>query len=90
MYKFTLCELYRKLGNLQLVSTACILLLLRLNSFKDGDYEAFRYFSSTLHSVIATLDLGGYQADLRSGSTIMQLVNATKTPNSHRPGQMVR
>ncbi|KZS02707.1 Uncharacterized protein APZ42_000143, partial [Daphnia magna] len=45
-----------------------------LPSFKDSDYESLKQFSSTLRSVVATLQLGGYGLELHSSTTLAQLV----------------
>ncbi|XP_057372209.1 uncharacterized protein LOC130693104 [Daphnia carinata] len=74
LYSFALKELHRKFGNPRIVSTACSSLLLKLSSFKDSDYESLKQFSSTLRSVVATLQLGGYGLELHSSTTLAQLV----------------
>ncbi|KAI9558500.1 hypothetical protein GHT06_015288 [Daphnia sinensis] len=74
LYSFALKELHRKFGNPRIVSTACSSSLLKLPSFKDSDYESLKQFSSTLRSVVATLQLGGYGLELHSSTTLAQLV----------------
>ncbi|KAI9553767.1 hypothetical protein GHT06_019030 [Daphnia sinensis] len=73
-YSFALKEMHRKFGNPRIVSTACSSSLLKLPSFKDSDYESLKQFSSTLRSVVATLQLGGYGLELHSSTTLAQLV----------------
>ena len=75
LYSYALKELYRKFGNPQIVSQACTSDLLELQPFKDEDYDALRSFSATLHSVVATLQLGGYTSELCSNSTLLLLVS---------------
>ncbi|KAI9558372.1 hypothetical protein GHT06_015141 [Daphnia sinensis] len=70
LYSFALKELHRKFGNPRIVSTACSSSLLKLPS----DYESLKQFSSTLRSVVATLQLGGYGLELHSSTTLAQLV----------------
>ncbi len=60
LYCYSLVELHRKFGNPRIVSTACSTSLLKLQPFRDNDYNSLRSFASTLHSVVATLRLGGY------------------------------
>ncbi|KZS01609.1 Uncharacterized protein APZ42_001683, partial [Daphnia magna] len=74
LYSFALKELHRKLSNTRIVSTACSSSLLKLPLFKDSDYESLKQFSSTLRSVLATLQLGGYGLELHSSTTLAQLV----------------
>ncbi|KAI9549572.1 hypothetical protein GHT06_007543 [Daphnia sinensis] len=74
LYSFALKELHRKFGNPRIVSTACSSSLLKLPSFKDSDYESLKQFSSTLRSVVATLQLGGYGLELHSSTPLAQLV----------------
>jgi hypothetical protein len=74
LYPFALKELHRKFGNARIVSTACSSSLLKLPSFRDSDYDSLKSFSSTLHSVVATLQLGGYGSELQSSTTLAQLV----------------
>ncbi|KAI9560551.1 hypothetical protein GHT06_011493 [Daphnia sinensis] len=74
LYSFALKELHRKFGNPRIVSTACSSSLLKLPSFKDSDYESLKQFSSTLRSVVATLQLGGYGLELHSSTKSAQLV----------------
>lgn len=82
LYKFALEELQRKYGSPYVVAQACVSSLLNLQAFKDNDYKAMRSFSSTLHSVVATLRLGGYGMELHSTATLAQLV--AKLPPSLR------
>ncbi|XP_057380662.1 uncharacterized protein LOC130703059 [Daphnia carinata] len=82
LYSFALKELHRKFGNPRIVSTACSSLRLKLPSFKDSDYESLKQFSSTLRSVVATLQLGGYGLELHSSTTLAQLVG--KLPSKLR------
>jgi hypothetical protein len=74
LYRYSLVELHRKFGNPRIVSTACSTSLLKLQSFRDNDYTSLRSFASTLHSVVATLRLGGYGHELNSCTTLSQLV----------------
>jgi hypothetical protein len=73
-YPFALTELHRKFGNPRIVSVACSSSLLKLHSFKDSDYEYLKQFSSMLHSLVATLQLGGDGLELHSSTTLAQLV----------------
>ena len=71
LYQHSLMELQRKFGNPRRVSTACSSSLLKLQAFRDNDFKALKTFASTLHSVVATLRLGGgtvssFTATLRS------------------------
>ena len=75
LYHFALKELHRKFGNPQVVSRACTSSLLKLQPFKDSDFHALRNFAANLHSVVATLQLGGYGMELHSNSTLSQLVS---------------
>ncbi len=74
LYPFAPTELHRKFGNPRIVSTACSSALLKLPFFKDSDYESLKSISSTLHSVVATLQLGGYRLELHNSTTLAQLV----------------
>ena len=74
LYHYALTELHRKYGHPRIISTACATALASLQSFRDNDFKALSLFSSTLHSVVATLQLGGYGAELHSSSTLSQLV----------------
>ena len=75
LYQFALTELQRKFGNPQIVAQACTKSLLALQSFKDRDYNALLYFASSVHSVVATLQQGGYESELYSSSTLFQIVS---------------
>ena len=74
LYQHSLMELQRKFGNPRRVSTACSSSLLKLQAFRDNDFKALKTFASTLHSVVATLRLGGYGLELHSNTTLAQLV----------------
>jgi len=74
LYHYALTELHRKYGHPRIISTACATALASIQSFRDNDFKALSLFSSTLHSVVATLQLGGYGAELHSSSTLSQLV----------------
>jgi hypothetical protein len=74
LYHHALHELHKRYGNPQLVSQSCTSSLLKLQSFKDNDFNALRAFSANLHSVVATLRLGGYGMELHSHATLAQLV----------------
>ena len=75
LYQHALSELLKRYGNPQIVAQACSSSLLKLNSFKDGDFQALKTFSAELHSVVATLRLGGYGMELHSNHTLSQLVS---------------
>ena len=75
LYHFALKELHRKFGNPQIVSQCCTASLLKLQSFKDNDYDSLRSFAAELHSVVATRQLGGYGMELFSNATLSQLVS---------------
>lgn len=75
LYQHALNELQRRYGNPQIVSQACTSSLLKLRSFRDNDFNALRAFSADLHSVVATLRLGGYGMELYSHATLSQLVS---------------
>ncbi|XP_057368282.1 uncharacterized protein LOC130689298 [Daphnia carinata] len=75
LYRHALSELHKRYGNPQIVSQACTSSLLKLQSFRDNDYKALRAFSADLHSVVATLRLGGYGMELHSNATLSQLVS---------------
>jgi hypothetical protein len=55
------------------------LIALKLHAFEDNDFNTLRSFSADLHSVLATLRLGGYGMELNSHATLSQLV-AKLTP----------
>ena len=74
LYQHSLMEFQRKFGNPRRVSTACSSSLLKLQAFRDNDFKALKTFASTLHSVVATLRLGGYGLELHSNTTLAQLV----------------
>ena len=75
LYQHALNELHKRYGNPQIVSQACTSSLLKLRPFKDNDFNALRSFSADLHSVVATLRLGGYGMELHSHATLSQLVS---------------
>ena len=75
LYRYSLMELHRKFGNPRVVSTACSSALLKLTAFRDNDYKAMKTFAASLHSVVATLRLGGYGVELHSSTTLAQLVS---------------
>jgi len=74
LYQHSLNELHKRYGNPQIVSQACTESILKLRPFKDNDFSALRSFSADLHSVVATLRLGGYGMELYSHATLSQLV----------------
>jgi hypothetical protein len=74
LYQHALNELQKRYGNPQIVSQACTESILKLRPFKDNDFNALRSFSADLHSVVATLRLGGYGVELYSHATLSQLV----------------
>ena len=74
LYQHALSELHKRYGNPQIVSQACTSSLLKLRPFRDNDFNALRSFSADLHSVVATLRLGGYGMELHSHATLSQLV----------------
>ncbi|KZS19715.1 Uncharacterized protein APZ42_013762 [Daphnia magna] len=75
LFQHALSELHKRYGNPQIVSQACASSLLKLQPFRDNDYKALRAFSADLHSVAATLRLGGYGMELHSHATLSQLVS---------------
>ncbi|XP_057374666.1 uncharacterized protein LOC130695542 [Daphnia carinata] len=75
LYQHALNELQRRYGNPQIVSQACTSSLLKLRPFRDNDFSALRAFSADLHSVVATLKLGGYGMELYSHTTLSQLIS---------------
>ncbi|XP_046644638.1 protein transport protein SEC31-like [Daphnia pulicaria] len=75
LYQHALNELHKRYGNPQIVSQACTESILKLSPFKDNDFSALRAFSADLHSVVATLRLGGYGMELYSHATLSQLVS---------------
>ncbi|KZS03751.1 Uncharacterized protein APZ42_033447 [Daphnia magna] len=75
LYQHAFSELHKRYGNAQIVSQACTSSLLKLQPFRDNDYKALRAFSADLHSVVATLQLGGYGLELHSHATLSQLVS---------------
>ncbi|KZR98670.1 Uncharacterized protein APZ42_005806, partial [Daphnia magna] len=75
LYQHALCELHKRYGNPQIISQACTSSLLKLQLFRDNDFKALRGFSADLHSVVATLRLGGYGMELHSHATLSQLVS---------------
>jgi hypothetical protein len=74
LYQHALNELHKRYGNPQIVSQTCTESILKLSPFKDNDFSALRAFSADLHSVVATLRLGGYGMELYSHATLSQLV----------------
>jgi hypothetical protein len=74
LYQHALSEPHKRYGNPQIVSQACTSSLLKLRPFRDNDFNALRSFSADLHSVVATLRLGGYGMELHSHATLSQLV----------------
>ncbi len=74
LYQHALNELHKRYSNPQIVSQACTESILKLRPFKDNDFNALRSFSADLHSVVATLRLGGYGMELYSHATLSQLV----------------
>jgi hypothetical protein len=78
LYQHALNELHKRYGNPKIVSQVCTESILKLRPFKDNDFNALRSFSADLHSVVATLPLGGYGMELYSHATLSQLV--TKLP----------
>ena len=75
LYQHALMELHKRYGNPQLVSQACTSSLLKLQPFRDNDFNSLRAFSANLHSVVATLRLGGYGMELHSHATLSQLIS---------------
>jgi hypothetical protein len=59
LYSHALHELHKRYGNPQLVSQSCTSTILKHQPFKDNDFNGLRSFSANLHSVVATLRLGG-------------------------------
>ncbi len=55
LYQHALMELHKRYGNPQLVSQACTSSLLKLQPFRDNDFNSLRAFSADLHSVVATI-----------------------------------
>ncbi|EFX65353.1 hypothetical protein DAPPUDRAFT_264814 [Daphnia pulex] len=74
LYQHALNELQERYGNPQIVSQACTESILKLRPFMDNDFNALHSFSADLHSVVATLRLGGYGMELYSHATLSQLV----------------
>lgn len=75
LYHHALNELHKRYGNPQIVAQACTSSLFKLRPFKDNDFNALRAFSADLHSIVATLKLGGYGMELHSHATLSQLVS---------------
>ena len=70
LYQHALNELHKRYGNTQIVSQARTSSLLKLRPFRDNDFNSLRSFSADLHSVVATLRLGGYGMELHSHATL--------------------
>ena len=51
----------------------------RLTRFKYGDTKALRDFSAKLHSVVTTLQYGGYGIELQSCTILRQLIDKLPT-----------
>ena len=79
LYPQALKELHRRYGNPQIVAQSCSSTLLNLKPFKDGDTKALLDFSAKLHSVVTTLQYGGYGIELQSCTILRQLVDKLPT-----------
>jgi hypothetical protein len=75
LYQHALNELHKRYGNPQIVTQAYTSSLLKLQPFRNNDYKALRTFSADLHSVVATLRIGGYGMELHSHATLSQLIS---------------
>ncbi len=75
LYQHALMELHKRYGNPQLVAQASTSSHLKLQPFQDNDFNSLRAFSANIHSVVATLRLGGYGMELHSHATLSQLIS---------------
>ena len=73
LYHLALKELQRKFGSRRIVRAACSAALNELKPFRDNDFQALQSFSSSLHSTMATLCLGGYEGEVQCNQNLSNL-----------------
>ena len=74
LYRQALAELYKRYGSQQVIAKTCSSTLEKLRPFGDDDYKGLSHFSATLNSVVATLQLCGFSAELHSYATVASLL----------------
>ena len=74
-YHQCLLELRDRYGSPRVVAAACSKALFRLATFRDHDFKALSFFASSLRSVVATLQLSGFEDEMRSQATLQQVVS---------------
>ena len=74
-YQQCLLELRNRYGSPRVVAAACSRALLQLAPFKDHDFKGLSTFASSLRSTVSTLFIGGFEDELKSQTTLQQVVS---------------
>jgi hypothetical protein len=74
-YQQCLVELRNRYGSPRVVAAACSRALLQLAPFKDHDFKGLSSFASSLRSTVSTLFTGGFEDELKSHTTLQQVVS---------------
>jgi hypothetical protein len=90
LYLHALMELHKRYDIPQLTSQACTSSLLRLQPFRDNDFNSLQAFSTNLHSVVVTLRLGRNGMELYSNATFTQLNSKLPPALKSRGGEKGR
>ena len=70
LYRYALAELQRLYGSRQVIIKSCTAVLEGLKSFNNNDHQGLSKLSSSLRSVVATMQLCGFDAELCSYSNV--------------------
>jgi len=74
LYQTVLKDLQRRYGQPHLIARCYIRDLLELVNCNSSDHESLRKFSDKLHGIVTSLNRGGYVHDLKSATTLEQVL----------------
>ena len=70
LYRHALAELHRLYGSRTVIVKACTAALENLKPFGNNDHQGLIEFSASLRSIVATLQLSGFDSELNSYSNV--------------------